>query len=115
MQATLEQETKAKAELLRLKKKLEADISVSYQYCFDLSWQQHLGWKSCFKVCLPYKDHPLRNKLAVVAPTDQRSFHTFKFFKELEIALDHANRANEDAQRNVKRYGDQVSLILQTL
>lgn len=30
MQANLEQETKAKADLLRLKKKLEADISVSF-------------------------------------------------------------------------------------
>uniref|UniRef100_A0A158PAE5 Myosin head n=1 Tax=Angiostrongylus cantonensis TaxID=6313 RepID=A0A158PAE5_ANGCA len=27
---------------------------------------------------------------------------------ELEVALDHANRANEDAQKNVKRYVDQV-------
>lgn len=32
MQSTLEQETRAKAELQRLKKKLEADISVSF--CF---------------------------------------------------------------------------------
>lgn len=30
MQASLEQETKAKADLLRLKKKLEADISVCF-------------------------------------------------------------------------------------
>ncbi|KAI6239365.1 CRE-MYO-2 protein [Aphelenchoides fujianensis] len=54
MQANLEQETKAKAELARLKKKLDADIS------------------------------------------------------ELEIAHDHAGRANQDAQRNIQRYGDQV-------
>lgn len=26
----------------------------------------------------------------------------------MEIALEHANRANDDAQKNVKRYGEQV-------
>lgn len=36
MQANLEQETKAKADLLRLKKKLEADISVSF-------WENDFG------------------------------------------------------------------------
>lgn len=28
--------------------------------------------------------------------------------QELELALEHANRANEDAQKNIRRYGDQV-------
>lgn len=30
------------------------------------------------------------------------------YFKELEIALDHANRANVDAQKNIKRYQDNI-------
>ncbi|XGW09174.1 hypothetical protein V3C99_011464 [Haemonchus contortus] len=54
MQASLETEAKGKAELLRVKKKLEADIN------------------------------------------------------ELEIALDHANKANADAQKNLKRYQEQI-------
>ncbi|PIO71814.1 myosin head [Teladorsagia circumcincta] len=61
IQATLESETKSKAELFRVKKKLEADIN------------------------------------------------------ELEIALDHANRANEDAQKNVRRYMDQTRELQQTI
>ncbi|ETN77931.1 hypothetical protein NECAME_10688 [Necator americanus] len=61
IQATLESEAKAKSELFRVKKKLEADIN------------------------------------------------------ELEIALDHANRANEDAQKNVKRYMDQMRELQQTI
>ncbi|KAK6055867.1 myosin head [Cooperia oncophora] len=54
MQASLETETKSKAELLRAKKKLESDIN------------------------------------------------------QLEIALDHANKANVDAQKTLKRLFDQV-------
>ncbi|VDK27060.1 unnamed protein product [Gongylonema pulchrum] len=54
MQASLEAESKGRSDLLRMKKKLESDIS------------------------------------------------------ELEIALDHANRANVDAQKNAKRYQDNV-------
>ncbi|KHN87676.1 Myosin-4 [Toxocara canis] len=54
MQASLEAESKSKNELLRVKKKLEADIN------------------------------------------------------ELEIALDHANKANADAQKNLKRYTEQT-------
>uniref|UniRef100_A0A915EFF8 Myosin motor domain-containing protein n=1 Tax=Ditylenchus dipsaci TaxID=166011 RepID=A0A915EFF8_9BILA len=54
LQASLEQETKAKTELLRIKKKLESDIT------------------------------------------------------ELDLALEHANRANDDAQKNAKRYVDQI-------
>ncbi|KAL6728752.1 hypothetical protein Aduo_010491 [Ancylostoma duodenale] len=61
IQATLESEAKAKSELFRVKKKLEADIN------------------------------------------------------ELEIALDHANRANEDAQKNIKRYMDQIRELQQTI
>ncbi|KIH57527.1 myosin head [Ancylostoma duodenale] len=61
LQATLESEAKAKSELFRVKKKLEADIN------------------------------------------------------ELEIALDHANRANEDAQKNIKRYMDQIRELQQTI
>ncbi|VDO39101.1 unnamed protein product [Haemonchus placei] len=61
IQATLDSETKSKAELFRVKKKLEADIN------------------------------------------------------ELEIALDHANRANEDAQKNVRRYMDQTRELQQTI
>ncbi|KIH42444.1 myosin tail [Ancylostoma duodenale] len=52
MQASLESESRGRAELLRLKKKLESDIN------------------------------------------------------ELEIALDHANKANTDAQKNMKKYQD---------
>ncbi|MCP9266367.1 Myosin-4 [Dirofilaria immitis] len=54
LQASLENETRSKADLMRLKKKLESDIN------------------------------------------------------ELEIALDHANQANAEAQKNVKRYQDQM-------
>ncbi|CAJ0600448.1 unnamed protein product [Cylicocyclus nassatus] len=61
IQATLESETKAKADLFRVKKKLEADIN------------------------------------------------------ELEIAYDHANRANEDAQKNIRRYMDQTRELQQTI
>ena len=50
MQASLESEQRAKAEALRIKKKLEGDIN------------------------------------------------------ELEIALDHANKANSEAQKSIKRY-----------
>ena len=50
MQASLEAETRAKAEALRIKKKLESDIN------------------------------------------------------ELEIALDHANRANAEANKSIKRF-----------
>uniref|UniRef100_A0A0R3RFG9 Myosin head n=1 Tax=Elaeophora elaphi TaxID=1147741 RepID=A0A0R3RFG9_9BILA len=57
MQASLEAESRGKADLLRMKKKLESDISVNF---------------------------------------------------ELEIALDHANRANIDAQKTIKRYQDNV-------
>uniref|UniRef100_A0AC34QQA2 Myosin heavy chain n=1 Tax=Panagrolaimus sp. JU765 TaxID=591449 RepID=A0AC34QQA2_9BILA len=57
LQATLESEAKSKAELLRAKKKLEADIN---------------------------------------------------YLQELEIALDHANKANEDAQKNIRRYIDTI-------
>jgi hypothetical protein len=56
MQASLESEQRAKAEALRIKKKLEGDIN------------------------------------------------------ELEIALDHSNKANSEAQKSIKRY--QVRLIL---
>ncbi|KAK5972438.1 MYOsin heavy chain structural protein, partial [Trichostrongylus colubriformis] len=52
MQASLESESRGRAELLRMKKKLESDIN------------------------------------------------------ELEIALDHSNKANADAQKNLKRYQD---------
>uniref|UniRef100_A0A7E4VFX9 Myosin motor domain-containing protein n=1 Tax=Panagrellus redivivus TaxID=6233 RepID=A0A7E4VFX9_PANRE len=61
LQASLEAETKNKADLLRAKKKLEADIN------------------------------------------------------ELEIALDHANKANEDAQKNIRRYLEQIKEIQQTI
>lgn len=54
MQATLDAESKGRAEALRVKKKLESDIN------------------------------------------------------ELEIALDHANKANADAQKNIKLYQDQI-------
>uniref|UniRef100_A0A914UJZ5 Myosin heavy chain n=1 Tax=Plectus sambesii TaxID=2011161 RepID=A0A914UJZ5_9BILA len=54
MQASLETEARGRAELLRMKKKLESDIN------------------------------------------------------ELEIGLDHANKANMDAQKNIKRHQDQV-------
>lgn len=54
MHASLEAESKSKNELLRVKKKLEADIN------------------------------------------------------ELEIALDHANKANADAQKNLKRCNEQI-------
>lgn len=59
MQASLENETKSKTDLLRLKKKLESDIN------------------------------------------------------ELEIALDHANQANADAQKNLKRYQEQIRELQQ--
>lgn len=29
-------------------------------------------------------------------------------FQELEVALDHANRANADAQKTIKRYQEQI-------
>lgn len=61
MQASLENETRGKAELLRVKKKLESDIN------------------------------------------------------ELEISLDHANRANSEAQKNIKLYGDQVRELQQQI
>ena len=32
----------------------------------------------------------------------------YQFFQELEIALDHANKSNVDAQKNLKRYQDHV-------
>lgn len=54
MQASLESEAKGRAELMRMKKKLESDIN------------------------------------------------------ELEIALDHANKANVDAQKNIRKYQDQI-------
>ena len=54
MQASLEAESRAKAEALRLKKKLESDIN------------------------------------------------------ELEIALDHANKANAEAHKSIKRYQNQL-------
>ncbi|VDK63901.1 unnamed protein product [Onchocerca ochengi] len=54
MQASLEAESKGRADLLRMKKKLESDIS------------------------------------------------------ELEVSLDHANRANVDAQKTIKRYQDNI-------
>merc|ERR1719382_2144581 len=54
MQASLEAESRAKAEALRIKKKLESDIN------------------------------------------------------ELEIALDHANKANSEAQKSIKRYQNQL-------
>lgn len=59
LQASLENETRSKADLMRLKKKLESDIN------------------------------------------------------ELEIALDHANQANVEAQKNVKRYQDQMRELQQ--
>lgn len=31
-----------------------------------------------------------------------------KYLQELEIALDHANKANEDAQKNIRRYIDSI-------
>jgi myosin heavy chain 6/7 len=34
---------------------------------------------------------------------------------ELEIALDHANRANEDAQKNIRRYLEQIKEIQQAI
>lgn len=55
----MENETKGKADLLRLKKKLESDIN------------------------------------------------------ELEIALDHANQANADAQKNLRKYQDQIRELQQ--
>lgn len=54
MQASLESEAKSRAELLRVKKKLESDIN------------------------------------------------------ELEVALDHANKANADAQKNIKLHSDKI-------
>jgi myosin heavy chain 6/7 len=54
MQASLEAESRGRAELLRVKKKLESDIN------------------------------------------------------DLEIALDHANKANADAQKNLKRTQEQI-------
>jgi hypothetical protein len=59
MQASLESEQRAKAEALRIKKKLEGDIN------------------------------------------------------ELEIALDHANKANSEAQKSIKRY--QVKLYIRVV
>ena len=56
MQASLESEQRAKAEALRIKKKLEGDIN------------------------------------------------------ELEIALDHSNKANNEAQKSIKRYQVDVSI-----
>ncbi|CEF60973.1 Myosin heavy chain [Strongyloides ratti] len=61
MQNTLEVETKAKAELLKVKKKLEADAN------------------------------------------------------ELEISMDHANRANAEAQKNIKRYTEQIRELQQNI
>ncbi|KJH47330.1 myosin head [Dictyocaulus viviparus] len=61
IQAALESESKNKTELLRVKKKLEADIN------------------------------------------------------ELEIALNHANQANEEAQQNVKKYNEQIRDLQQTI
>lgn len=29
-------------------------------------------------------------------------------FQELEVALDHANKANADAQKTIKRYQEQI-------
>lgn len=57
MQASLETESRQRAELARIKKKLESDIN------------------------------------------------------ELEIALDHANKANSDAQKNLRRFQDQIKEI----
>jgi peptidoglycan hydrolase CwlO-like protein len=57
MQATLETESRSRAELMRMKKKLESDIN------------------------------------------------------ELEIALDHANKANGDAQKNLRHFQDQIKEI----
>ena len=57
MQASLEAEARAKAEALRIKKKLETDIN------------------------------------------------------ELEIALDHANKANSEAHKTIKRYQNQYRLV----
>uniref|UniRef100_A0A7E4UTG5 Myosin motor domain-containing protein n=1 Tax=Panagrellus redivivus TaxID=6233 RepID=A0A7E4UTG5_PANRE len=59
MQASLETESRGRAELLRMKKKLESDIN------------------------------------------------------ELEIGLDHANKANVDAQKNIKRYQEAVRELQQ--
>uniref|UniRef100_A0A0K0EJG7 Myosin head n=1 Tax=Strongyloides stercoralis TaxID=6248 RepID=A0A0K0EJG7_STRER len=61
MQNTLEIETKAKSELLKVKKKLEADVN------------------------------------------------------ELEISMDHANRANAEAQKNIKRYTEQIRELQQNI
>ncbi|XP_076340345.1 myosin heavy chain, muscle-like isoform X2 [Tachypleus tridentatus] len=61
MQASLEAESRGKAEALRMKKKLESDIN------------------------------------------------------ELEIALDHANKANADAQKNIKRYQQQIKELQQAV
>jgi hypothetical protein len=144
MQANLEQETKAKADLLRLKKKLEADISVSFWFgflvvvfvrfvyfweifeMFDLFLSSKKSSKTPTKNLFsniprfPKHNSPvlaqkfpqtttLSPHFFVPHPPNFDHFILFKYFKELEIALDHANRANDDAQRNVKRYGDQVS------
>jgi chromosome segregation ATPase len=57
MQASLETESRQRAELARIKKKLESDIN------------------------------------------------------ELEIALDHANKANSDAQKNLRRFQDQIKEV----
>lgn len=38
-----------------------------------------------------------------------------KYFQELEIALDHANKANADAQKNIKRYNEQVKELQFTI
>lgn len=38
-----------------------------------------------------------------------------KYLQELEIALDHANKANEDAQKNIRRYLEQIKEIQQAI
>lgn len=76
MQASLEGEAKGRAELLRIKKKLEGDIN---------ELEIALG-------ILPTQFNVVR-------------FPTFK------SSLDHANKANADAQKNIKRYLEQIKEI----
>lgn len=95
MQATLEAESKAKNEALRIKKKLEQDINVRF-FCLLLGKK----FKSCAYFLIKIQNQKAQKK------SKKSKFDSHP--QELEIALDHANKANADAQKNIKRYQEQV-------
>lgn len=130
---TLDQESKMKNDLLRIKKKLESDVGVSSWLRLVLEITRfllhlHLITRICLRSLIRgdpqnrkreyWRDYRLNQRYRLFVSYLPRInldpvFGTLWMllitcFQELEIALDHANQANEDAQKNIRRYTDQI-------